>query len=122
MRGRLGISERRACRVLGQQRRTPMGRDDEDRLVADMIELARQYSRYGLPAGRGAAVRRRLAGQRQAGRAPVAELLSNVVYDGVNQAAFLPCSMVRASTPSMNFTPSITCVSCRNPRSRRQPF
>ena len=42
---RLGISERRACRVLGQhrstQRRIPRGRDDEDRLVADMIELAR---------------------------------------------------------------------------------
>ena len=25
----------------------PRGRDDEDRLVADMIELARQYGRYG---------------------------------------------------------------------------
>jgi len=37
--------------VLGQhrstQRRNPRGRDDEDRLVADMIELARQYGRYG---------------------------------------------------------------------------
>ena len=29
------------------QRRIPRGRDDEDRLVADMIELARQYDRYG---------------------------------------------------------------------------
>ena len=51
VRGRLGISERRACRVLGQQRSTqrriPRGRDDEDRLVADMIELARRYGRYG---------------------------------------------------------------------------
>ncbi|MDE0383537.1 MAG: IS3 family transposase [Defluviicoccus sp.] len=48
---RLGVSERRACRVLGQhrsaQRRIPRGRDDEDRLVADMIALARQYGRYG---------------------------------------------------------------------------
>ena len=48
---RLGVSERRACRVLGQhrstQRRVPRGRADEDRLVADMIELARQYGRYG---------------------------------------------------------------------------
>ena len=39
------------CRVLGQhrstQRRVPQGRADEDRLVADMIELARQYGRYG---------------------------------------------------------------------------
>ena len=25
----------------------PRGRDDEDRLVADMIELARRYGRYG---------------------------------------------------------------------------
>jgi len=45
------VSERRACRVLGQhrstQRRRPRGRADEDRLVADMIELARQYGRYG---------------------------------------------------------------------------
>ena len=29
------------------QRCIPRGRDDEDRLVADMIELARQYGRYG---------------------------------------------------------------------------
>ena len=46
-----GFRSARACRVLGQhrstQRRNPRGRDDEDRLVADMIELARQYGRYG---------------------------------------------------------------------------
>ena len=51
MRDKLGVSERRACRVLGQhrstQRHTPHGREDEERLVADMIELARQYGRYG---------------------------------------------------------------------------
>lgn len=51
MRSKLGVSERRACRVLGQhrptQRHAPKGRNDEDRLVADMIELARQYGRYG---------------------------------------------------------------------------
>jgi hypothetical protein len=45
------LSERRICRVLGQhrstQRRRPRGRADEERLVADMIELARQYGRYG---------------------------------------------------------------------------
>ena len=29
------------------QRRLPVGRADEDRLVADMIELTRQYGRYG---------------------------------------------------------------------------
>jgi putative transposase len=37
--------------VLGQhrstQRRIARGREDEERLVADMIELARQYGRYG---------------------------------------------------------------------------
>ena len=51
MRDKLGGSERRACRVLGQhrttQRHVPRGREDEERLVADMIELARQYGRYG---------------------------------------------------------------------------
>lgn len=47
----LGVSERRACRALGQhrstQRKVPKGRDDEQRLTADFIELARQYGRYG---------------------------------------------------------------------------
>ena len=37
--------------MLGQhrstQRRVPQGRDDEDRLTADIIALARQYGRYG---------------------------------------------------------------------------
>jgi len=45
------VSERRACAALGQhrstQRKTPRGRDDEARLTADIIELARQYGRYG---------------------------------------------------------------------------
>ena len=45
------MSERRACRVLRQHRSThryvPKSRDEEDRLVRDMIELARQYGRYG---------------------------------------------------------------------------
>ena len=47
----LAVSERRACRALGQhrstQRKVPRGRDDEERLTADIIELARQYGRYG---------------------------------------------------------------------------
>ena len=45
------VSERRVCRALGQhrstQRRLPKSRADEERLVADMIELTRQYGRYG---------------------------------------------------------------------------
>ena len=45
------VSERRACRVLGQprstQRREPYLPDDEPRLVKRMIELATQYGRYG---------------------------------------------------------------------------
>lgn len=45
------VSERRVCAVLGQhratQRKAPKGRDDEERLTADIIELARQYGRYG---------------------------------------------------------------------------
>ena len=50
MRDRLNVSERRIYRVLGQhlstQRRRPQGRADEEQLVADMIELTRQYGRY----------------------------------------------------------------------------
>jgi transposase InsO family protein len=48
---RTWASERRACRALGQhrstQRKVPQGRADEERLTADVIELARQYGRYG---------------------------------------------------------------------------
>ena len=47
----MSVSERRICRVLGQhrstQRRIPTGREDEERLTADIVELARQYGRYG---------------------------------------------------------------------------
>ena len=39
------------CRVLGQhrstQRRIARGREDEEQLTADIVELARQYGRYG---------------------------------------------------------------------------
>ena len=45
------VSERRPCMVLGQhrspQRKVPRGRDDEEQPTADVIELARQYGRYG---------------------------------------------------------------------------
>lgn len=45
------ISERRACRVIGQprstQRRVPATPDDEAVLTADMVELASRYGRYG---------------------------------------------------------------------------
>ena len=47
----LGISERRACRALGQlrstQRKIPTTPGDEAALTADIIELTRQYGRYG---------------------------------------------------------------------------
>ena len=47
----LTVSERRACRVLIQhrstQRKTPTTPDDEAALTADIIELTRQYGRYG---------------------------------------------------------------------------
>ena len=45
------LSERRICRVLGQhrstQRRVPTGPDDEERLTADLVELARRHGRLG---------------------------------------------------------------------------
>lgn len=48
---RLGVSERRACRALGQPRSTQgyrfQGADDEDRLTADIFRLATRYGRYG---------------------------------------------------------------------------
>lgn len=51
VRGQMKVSERRVCRVLGQhrstQRRPPRGRADEEHLIADMIELTRQFGRYG---------------------------------------------------------------------------
>ncbi len=47
----LGVSERSACRVLGQhvrvQRYKPKVRDDEAALTAMIIDLAKQYGRYG---------------------------------------------------------------------------
>jgi putative transposase len=47
----MDVSERRACRALGQhrstQRKAPRGRDDEEALTADLIALAERYGRYG---------------------------------------------------------------------------
>jgi putative transposase len=49
--GELGVSERRACQVLGQaratQRHPPLMGWKEERLVGRLIELASQYGRYG---------------------------------------------------------------------------
>ena len=51
MRQVFGVSERRACSVIGQHRSTqrkPLKDNaDERRLTADVIELAKQYGRYG---------------------------------------------------------------------------
>ena len=48
---KFGVSERLACRVLGQhrstQRKVPRGRVDDVALTADIVELATQYGRYG---------------------------------------------------------------------------
>jgi HTH-like domain len=48
---RLGVSERTACRVLGQHRATrrklPAEPDDEERLTTEIVGLARRYGRYG---------------------------------------------------------------------------
>ena len=51
VRDKLQVSERRVCRALGQhrstQRKRPRGWGDEEQLTADIVELARQYGRYG---------------------------------------------------------------------------
>ena len=53
MKQKFSVSERFACRVLGQhrstQRKVPRERPDEDALTADIIALASQYGRYGYP-------------------------------------------------------------------------
>ena len=51
MRETLSVSERRACRVLGQVRRTqrytPKVADDEEALTENIVSLATEYGRYG---------------------------------------------------------------------------
>ena len=47
----LAVSERRACRVVGQSRATqqyvPVRADDEDALRTRIVALAHEYGRYG---------------------------------------------------------------------------
>jgi len=51
MQRHLHVSERFACKVLGQhrstQRKLPRGRTDEDALTRSIITLASEYGRYG---------------------------------------------------------------------------
>ena len=48
---KFSVSERFACKVLGQhrstQRKRPQGRPDEEALTSDIIRLASRYGRYG---------------------------------------------------------------------------
>lgn len=50
-RNEYGVSERRACRVLGHPRSTqrykPIPAEDEKALTAEIVELASQFGRYG---------------------------------------------------------------------------
>ena len=51
VRQRFGVSERRACRVLGQARTTQRRRSnrsaDEEALREDVVKVARRFGRYG---------------------------------------------------------------------------
>jgi hypothetical protein len=51
VRARLKVSDRRACLVLGQARTTPLRelrvKDDEPRLVAELVELVGRFGRHG---------------------------------------------------------------------------
>jgi hypothetical protein len=64
------MSERRACRLVNQPRGTQRyqltQREDEDALTEAIVELARQYGRYGYPKSR------RLAGWQGPGGAHLA--------------------------------------------------
>ena len=48
---KLGVSERRVCRVIGQPRSTqwhlPRVREDEEQLRTEIVRLASRYGRYG---------------------------------------------------------------------------
>ena len=70
------VSERLACRVLGQhrstQRKTPKGRADDAALTADIVALATAVWPLWLPPDHGDAAGGRLGGERQAGRADLA--------------------------------------------------
>jgi hypothetical protein len=48
---KFSVSERFACKVLGQhrstQRKTPKGRADEEALTVDIIRLTSRYGHYG---------------------------------------------------------------------------
>ena len=73
VRQRLGVSERRACRVLGQARTTHRRRSkrgaDEEALREDVVRVARRFGRYGYRDGDGDAEDRGLGGEPQAGGA-----------------------------------------------------
>jgi len=76
VRAQLHVSERRACAALGQhrstQRKVPRGREDEERLTADIIELGSTIRPLRLSQDRRAASSGGLDDQRQAGRAHLA--------------------------------------------------
>jgi putative transposase len=74
-RGQYRLSERHACRLLGQwrgsQRYTPIQRSDEDALTRAIVALAGQYGRYGYRRIT-ALVARRVAGGHGSGAAHLA--------------------------------------------------
>ena len=73
VRQRLGVSERKACRVLGQarstQRRIPKRREDEEALRQDVAKVARQVRTLRVPDGDGDAENGGLGSEPQAGGA-----------------------------------------------------
>jgi transposase InsO family protein len=78
-----GVSERRACRVLGQprstQRQRPSLREEEERLVRRILRVGAAASALRLPADLGAAAPGRAEGQPQARLAAVAAAIAEKV-------------------------------------------
>ena len=70
--GRDEVTERRACRVLGQarntQRRKASVADDEPRLVKRIVWMASEYGRYGYRRITATAVLRPFCGPKAGGR------------------------------------------------------
>ncbi len=73
VRQRFGVSERRACRVLGQARTTQRRRSnrsaDEEALREDVVKVARRFGRYGYRMVTGMLEDEGLGGEPQAGGA-----------------------------------------------------
>jgi len=100
------VSERRACRVLGQtrttQRHSPHTKDDEERLVARIIELATRYGRYGYRRITALLKLGRLEGKPQESRENLEKRGSEGTTEAAKEGKALLSMMAHVSGSSLN--------------------